>query len=98
MRGRDQTSTDWKPPSLGTKIDNRRSFRSSRWETPSQFGKLVRAVFEPPDHRSFVGRPDVFAWLQVRRGLRPAHGNAGLAKRREIIAVCDVVAEIVAHA
>src|SRR5439155_20472265 len=98
VRRGDEAPTDWKAPPLRTEIDDRCALRSSRWETPPQLGELVRAVFQPPDHRTFVGRPDVLAWLQVRRGLRPAHGNAGLAKRREIIAVCDVVPEIVAHA
>src|SRR5436190_17685417 len=44
-------------------------------------------------NRSFVGGPDIFTWLQVRCSLWPSHGNAGLAERREIIAVWDVVSE-----
>ena len=44
-----------------------------------------------------VGRPDVVARLQVRRGLRPAHRDAGLAEGRQIVAIGNVVAEIVAH-
>src|SRR5690242_8365043 len=80
MRRRDQTPANWKAPPFRTEIDDRRSFRSSRWEAPSQLGKLVRPVFETPDYRGLVGRPDVLARLQVRRSLRPSHGDACLAE------------------
>src|SRR4051794_11076402 len=92
MRRRNQTSTDWKPPSLGTKIDDGCSFGSSRWEAPSQLSKVIRSVFKPPDYGSLVGRPDVLSCLKVRRGFRPSHGNTSLAEGCEIIAIWDVVA------
>src|SRR5213075_417577 len=94
----DETPANWKPPTLGTEIDDRRSFGPSRWEAPSQLSKVIRSVFQPPDHRGFVGRPDVLSWLQIRRSLRPSHRNACLAKRRDIIAVWNVVSEVVTHA
>jgi len=37
----------------------------SRREAPAEFGEVVGPVFEPPDHRGLVGRPDVVARLQV---------------------------------
>src|ERR1051326_2774673 len=98
MRDRDQTPANWKSASLRTKIDDGRSLGPRRGKAPSQLRKLVRAIFEPPDHRSLVGRPDVLSWLKVRGGFRPAHRNAGLAEGREIVAIRNVVAEVVAHA
>jgi len=102
MRRRDQTAVDRKSAVLGTEIDDRRSFRARRGEappqrSPPQLRKLIRAVFEPTNHRDFIGRLDVLARLQVRRGLRPSHGDACLAEGREIIAIRNMVAEIVAH-
>src|SRR5436190_6350508 len=36
--------------------------------------------------------------VEIRRSLRPSHRNACLAKRCEVVAVWDVVSEVVAHA
>lgn len=47
--------------------------------------------------RGTIGRPDVVARLKVRDRVGPCHGDAGLAESREVIAIGDVVAEIVAH-
>src|ERR1700752_3728662 len=71
--------------------------RLSRWEAPSDLGEVVRAVFEPPDHRSLVGRPDIVARFEVRGCVRPFHGDAGLAERGEVVRIWDVVPKIVAH-
>src|SRR5690242_6400837 len=98
MRCRNPTSTDCKPPSLRPEVDDRCSFGSSRWEAPSQLSKVIRSVFKPADYGSLVGRPDVLSWLKVRRGFRPSHRNAGLAEGHEIIAIWDVITEVVAHA
>src|SRR5690242_218170 len=98
VRRRDQTPTDRKSPPLRPEIDDWRCLWSRGREAPSQLDEFVRAVFQSPNYRSFVRRPDVLARLQVRCSLRPSHGNAGLAERREIIAVWDVIAEVVAHA
>src|SRR6266550_4889709 len=98
MRGGDKTAANRKPATLGTKIYDRRSLRPSRWEAPPQLRKCIRPVFEPPNYRSLVGRPDVLSWLKVRRGFRPSHRNKSLAEGGEIIAIWNMVAEVVAHA
>jgi hypothetical protein len=96
-RGGHQTATDRKAATLRAEIDDRRSFWSSRWEAPPEFSELVRPVFESPDHGGLIGRPDIFAWFEVWGCVRPCHGDAGLTKRREVVAIGDVVAVIVAH-
>src|SRR3954454_10921790 len=80
-----------------SKIDDRRTFGSSRWEAPTQDGEVVGPVLQPANDRRRIGRPDVFARLQVGRGPRPLHRDAGLAKGREIVAVRYVVPVIIAH-
>ena len=72
-------------------------FELSRRKSPSDLGELVGPVFQAADYRSLVGRPNVIARYQARDRIRPFHGNAGLAERGEVLAVGDVVADIVAH-
>src|SRR5205085_12030137 len=97
MRCRHQTAANRKTSPLGAEIHDRRTLGPGWRETPSEFGELVRSGFEPPDHRGFIGRPDVLAWFQVGYGGRPLHRNPGLAEGREVIAVGDVISEVVAH-
>src|SRR5258708_38625043 len=47
--------------------------------------------------RGTIGRPDVLARFQVWGGVWPLHWNASLTEGREIVAVRDVIAEVVAH-
>src|SRR5438045_8674921 len=97
MRRRDEAPANWEPPPLGTEIDDGRSFGPSRREAPSQFRKLIRSVCEPPNHRSLISGPDVLARLQMRSSLGPSDRNTGLAEGGEVIAIRNVVAEVVAH-
>jgi hypothetical protein len=97
MRCRHKAPAGWKTPTLRAEIDDGRSLRPRRGEPPTQFDKLVRSVFEPADDGSFVGRPDVFTRLEIWSGAREPHGYANFAERCEIVAVGDVVAEVVAH-
>src|SRR5207245_10377677 len=57
----------------------------------------VGPAFKAADDRGAIGRPDILARLQVWGRMWPLHWNASLSKGREIIAVRDVIAEIVAH-
>src|SRR6516225_4531836 len=85
-------------PSLGAKIDHRWGFGSRRREAPSEFGEFVCAVFEPPDHGGCIGWPNIVARLEVRDRDRPLDRNTGLAERRQIVGVIDVISVVVAHA
>src|SRR5438067_595362 len=98
MGRRNQAPANREPATLGTKIDDGCSFGTSRWEAPPQLSKLVHSVLQPSDDGDLVGRPDVFPRLKIRCRLGPSDGNAGLAERCEVVAVGDVVAEVVAHA
>jgi hypothetical protein len=54
-------------------------------------------VVSPAKHRSDLGRPDVIARLKIWDGRRKYDRCADLTERREIVAVRDVVAEVVTH-
>jgi hypothetical protein len=47
--------------------------------------------------RGAIGWPDVLARFQVRGRVRPPHRNASLTEGCEIIAVGDVIAEVITH-
>ena len=95
-RGHEATS-DRKAPSLRTEINDWRSLRLCRREAPTQDRELERAILQASDNRSRFGWPNVVSRLQVRSGGRPSDGNASFAKRREIVAVGNEVAEVIAH-
>src|SRR5260221_13283415 len=97
MRGWHEAPSGRKAPALGAEVDDRGSVGPGWRETPTLSRNLVRAVFEPPNDRSFVGRPDVFARLEIWGGAREPDGYPTLAECREVVAVGDVIAEIVAH-
>jgi len=97
MRCRYEAATDRESPTLGTEIDDGRTLGAGGRKTPSQFRELVRPVLKSADNRGTLGRPDVVAWFQVRGRAWPLHRNARLTERREIAAVGDLIAEVVAH-
>jgi hypothetical protein len=63
----------------------------------------VRACHHPVeveiryDSDAITGRLDIVAGLEVRDRVRPFYRDASLAERGEVIAIGDVVAEIIAH-
>ena len=57
----------------------------------------VRRIAVPKEDRGTIGRPDVVARFQVRGCVRPLHRNANLTEGGKIIAVRNVIAELVAH-
>src|SRR5690242_8957619 len=97
MRCWHQTATDREPSTLGTEIDDRRTLGPGGQKAPPQFRELIRPILEAAYDGSTISRPDVIARFQVRGRSWPLHGNTGLTEGREIFAVGDVIAEVVAH-
>jgi len=81
-----------KSPVLGTKIDDRRALGFGRRKAPAQLRGFVPSV-GLADHGRDIGRPDIVARLEVRRGRGPAHRDPGLAERSGVLVVGNSVAE-----
>src|SRR5205814_4160566 len=78
-------------------IDDRRTLGPGRWRAPPQFRELVFPVFKTADDGGTIGRPDVVARFHIWGRVWPLYGNSSLIEGGEIIAVWDVIAEVVAH-
>src|SRR5882762_1820682 len=96
MRRRDQAAAFRKATPLGTEIDDRRPFRPRRRKAPPQLRQL-NPLLLPSENGRGLGRPNVVAGRQVRRGFREYDGRADLTERRQIVAIGHIVPEIVAH-
>src|SRR5439155_7888862 len=64
---------------------------------PPQFREFFCPVFKTADDGGTIGWPDVVARFQIWGRIWPLYGNSSLIEGGEIIAVWDVIAEVVAH-
>jgi hypothetical protein len=83
-------------PALGAEIDDRRALGPGRRQTPAELNQLHAIVPAPKNGRGLC-RPDIIAGFKIGGGRWKDDRSADLAERREIVAVGDVVSEVVAH-